>query len=165
MRAGAENTSASNEPQRGRGKHRDEACKLYAAVVHYIISDTAATGSEEKGHQIARIDELLAGTRYDLNFITKKNRDYGANPTGYVVDSLDCALYAFWDRSASFEEAVAWAANQGGDADTIAAICGGLAGAYYGFDAIPEEWIAALSAADRKRLDAAVEAAVANWTK
>lgn len=57
---------------------------------------------------------------------------------------------------------MAYAANMGGDADTIAAICGGLAGAYYGFEAIPERWVDALSEADRKRLDAAVDAAVKN---
>ena len=54
------------------------------------------------------------------------------------------------------------AVNLGGDADTNGAITGGLAGAIYGFSAIPEDWVAALSRADRERLDAAVEAAVLN---
>lgn len=85
-------------------------------------------------------------------------------PTGYVVDSFKCALYAIWAASSSFEEAVVYAANLGGDADTIAAICGGLVGAMYGFEAIPEKWIAALSRDDRERLDAAVEAAVESRT-
>lgn len=53
--------------------------------------------------------------------------------------------------------------NMGGDADTIAAICGGLAGALHGFATIPQEWIAALSESDRARLDTAVEAALNCW--
>ena len=101
-------------------------------------------------------------TRYNLDTIGKKGRAGRLTPTGYVVDSLECALYAWWDGGDTFEETVAYAANMGGDADTIAAICGGLAGAYYGFEAIPERWVDALSEADRKRLDAAVDAAVKN---
>ena len=52
------------------------------------------------------------------------------------------------------------AVNLGGDADTNGAITGGLAGAIYGFQAIPMEWVSSLSKSDRERLDAAVEAAV-----
>lgn len=134
-----------------------EACKLYAAVVHYLITEA------ERGDSILPfIEDTLRETRYDLEEISKAGRAGALNPTGFVVDSLMCAIYAFWDASADFEEAVTYAVNLGGDADTIGAICGGLAGAYYGFNAIPQEWIAALSKADRARLDAAVEAAARN---
>ena len=37
------------------------------------------------------------------------------------------------------------AVNLGGDADTVGAIYGQLAGAYYGFDAIPSKWIQGLA--------------------
>ena len=59
--------------------------------------------------------------------------------TGYVVESLEAALWAF-HKSTDFREAVLLAANLGDDADTTAAICGQIAGAYYGCEAIPEEW-------------------------
>lgn len=36
------------------------------------------------------------------------------------------------------------AVNDGGDADTIAALSGGLAGARYGYTAIPSEWLSVL---------------------
>ncbi len=59
--------------------------------------------------------------------------------TGYVVNSLEAALWAFY-RSTSFREGCLMAANLGADADTTGAIYGQLAGAYYGVDQIPIEW-------------------------
>lgn len=141
-------------------KESDEACRIYSDVVHYLITE-AKNGRED----CMGIADILEPTRYNLEELVKKGRstgEYGLKPTGYVVDSLECALYAFWDVPATFEEAVVYAANMGGDADTIAAICGGIAGARGGFKAIPKRWVNALSEADRKRLDAAVEAAVKN---
>ena len=41
----------------------------------------------------------------------------------------------------SFEAAILKAANLGDDADTTAAICGQLAGAYYGQSGIPQRWL------------------------
>lgn len=59
--------------------------------------------------------------------------------SGYVVESLEAALWCFQTTS-SFRECVLRAANLGDDADTTAAVAGQLAGAYYGLAAIPEEW-------------------------
>lgn len=36
------------------------------------------------------------------------------------------------------------AVNLGDDTDTVAAIAGGLAGLYYGYEAIPREWLAVI---------------------
>ncbi len=59
--------------------------------------------------------------------------------TGYVVESLEAALWAF-HSSQSFDEGTLMAANLGDDADTTAAIYGQIAGAYYGAEAIPPKW-------------------------
>lgn len=59
--------------------------------------------------------------------------------SGYVVRSLEAALWAFF-HGGDFEEGALKAVNLGGDADTIGAIYGQLAGAYYGEEAIPERW-------------------------
>lgn len=59
--------------------------------------------------------------------------------TGYVIDSLEAALWAFYNSS-SFAEGALLAVNLGDDADTTGAVYGQLAGAYYGFSAIPSEW-------------------------
>ncbi len=59
--------------------------------------------------------------------------------TGYVVLALEAALWAV-HKSDEFEEAVLLAVNLGDDADSTGAICGQLAGAIYGIEAIPSEW-------------------------
>lgn len=60
--------------------------------------------------------------------------------TGYVVDTLEAAIWSFFN-SKSYKEVVLNAVNLGGDTDTIAAIAGGLAGIYYGFNDVPNLWI------------------------
>ena len=59
--------------------------------------------------------------------------------TGYVVDTLEAAIWCLMNTS-SYKECVLTAVNLGEDTDTVAAIAGGLAGALYGYDAIPKEW-------------------------
>jgi ADP-ribosyl-[dinitrogen reductase] hydrolase len=59
--------------------------------------------------------------------------------TGYVVQSLEAALWAFYHGS-SFEEGCLKAVNLGDDADTTGAVYGQLAGAYHGEEGIPEGW-------------------------
>ena len=61
--------------------------------------------------------------------------------TGYVVDSLEAALWAF-DQSTTFEEGALLAVNLGDDADTTGAVYGQLAGAFYGASGIPAGWLA-----------------------
>jgi ADP-ribosylglycohydrolase len=64
--------------------------------------------------------------------------------TGYVVNSLEAALWAF-HRSETFEAGCLMAVNLGNDADTTGAIYGQIAGAYYGMEGIPARWLETLS--------------------
>lgn len=59
--------------------------------------------------------------------------------TGYVVDSLEAALWALWN-SDNFRDGALLAVNLGDDADTTGAVYGQLAGAIYTADGIPEGW-------------------------
>ena len=60
--------------------------------------------------------------------------------SGYVVDTLEAAIWSVL-HSYSYSEAVLKAVNLGNDTDTVGAIAGSIAGAVYGCDAIPAEWI------------------------
>ena len=64
--------------------------------------------------------------------------------TGYVVESLEAALWAF-NSTRGFRDGALKAGNLGDDADTTAAIYGQIAGAHYGADSIPPEWRSKLS--------------------
>ena len=59
--------------------------------------------------------------------------------TGYVVDALEAALWAF-HRSDDFHQGALLAVNLGDDADTTGAIYGQIAGAHYGAESIPATW-------------------------
>ena len=82
------------------------------------------------------------------------------SPSGYVVDTMHAVMLAM--QESSFEEILVKAVNFGGDADTVGAIAGGLAGAKYGFKAIPKRWVATLDPALHAKLDDLVEAAYNN---
>ncbi len=64
--------------------------------------------------------------------------------SGFVVHTLEAAIWAFANTE-SYEQAVLKAANLGDDADTTAAVCGQLAGAFYGASGIPQRWLAVLA--------------------
>jgi ADP-ribosyl-[dinitrogen reductase] hydrolase len=68
--------------------------------------------------------------------------------TGYVVESLEAALWCFWSTE-TYEQAILAATNLGDDADTTAAICGQVAGAYYGESGIPIHWLRQLTLRDK----------------
>jgi ADP-ribosyl-[dinitrogen reductase] hydrolase len=86
---------------------------------------------------VSEIDELACGS-------FKRKDPPEIQGTGYVVRSLEAALWSFHGTD-SFEAAVLKAANLGDDADTTAAICGQLAGAHYGESGIPKKWLGRLA--------------------
>lgn len=60
--------------------------------------------------------------------------------SGYVVDALEAAIWSLLNTE-SFEECLLKTVNLGDDSDTIGAISGGVAGLFYGYGKIPEEWL------------------------
>lgn len=118
-----------------------DACRLFGRILgrallgrskqEVLFADGATFTGAEKIAAIAR------GT-----YQTKSEADI--HGTGYVVESLEAALWSFL-RTDTFEQAVLMAANLGDDADTTAAICGQVAGAYYGESGIPARWIEKLA--------------------
>jgi ADP-ribosyl-[dinitrogen reductase] hydrolase len=68
--------------------------------------------------------------------------------TGYVVTTLEAAIWAF-ANSGDFESGARLVLQMGGDADTIGAVYGQIAGAFYGDESIPERWIEPIKMLDR----------------
>jgi ADP-ribosylglycohydrolase len=67
--------------------------------------------------------------------------------TGHVVKSLEAALWAF-HQTTTFSGGALLAVNLGDDADTTGAVYGQLAGAYYGVEGIPKDWLDKLAMRD-----------------
>ncbi len=109
-------------------KLAEEACVIYNKILYRLMN------GEDKNRVI--LDEIK-NTPY-VNVL--KMDENSLRPTGYVVDTLECVLWSCLVKD-SFEDIVVTTANLCGDADTIAAIAGGLAGCYYGVNNIPDRWL------------------------
>lgn len=99
------------------------------------------------------LQDHLHGRRSSIRSIYRSRED--VDHSGWAVSTLQAALWAC-ENSTTFADALIAAVNLGGDADSIGAVCGQIAGAYYGFGAIPERWLAAIK--ERERIHALIEA-------
>lgn len=86
-------------------------------------------------------DEHIQGGRTTVKSIYGTRDE--VNNSGWAVSTLQAALWAF-ETTESFEEGLVAAVNLGGDSDSIGAVFGQIAGACYGFNAIPSRWVNAV---------------------
>ncbi|MDO4937534.1 MAG: ADP-ribosylglycohydrolase family protein [Sutterellaceae bacterium] len=96
---------------------------------------TAATGLITP-ETLAKYERVLTGD------IRQLSRDE-ISSTGFVVHTLEAALWCFLTTN-DYRSAVLTAVNLGLDADTVAAVTGAMAGLYYGFESIPQDWLTKL---------------------
>ncbi len=125
-----------------------DACRYFGALLVGAVSGvdkqtllskrySPALGYWEKHPLVKEIDEVACGS-------FKKKNPPVIRSTGYVVKSLEAALWAFY-RTKTFESGALLAVNLGNDADATGAVYGQLAGAFYGEQAIPARWLERLS--------------------
>ena len=117
-----------------------DACVIYVHVARSLLAGMS-------------IDEIIPTLQYDKPF----DRLHRINQlsareiksTGYVVDTLEAALWALShksdaaDQSRNFRTTLLEAVNLGSDTDTIGAVTGGLAGIIYGLDEVTD-WVKTL---------------------
>ena len=128
-------------------------CLIYSKIIATMMDtvDTDKVAVLEKG--ISYIKEYFdqsqdedirkATQHYNRIWNVKEFKDLSEDDirsTGYVVHTLEAALWCFLNTNC-YEECVLKAVNLGEDTDTVAAIAGGLAGLYYGYESIPTHWI------------------------
>lgn len=120
-----------------------DGCRYFAALLvgalqgaskEELLSPryTPVEGYWEQHPLTAEIDTVAAGS-------FKKKSPPEIRGTGYVVQSLEAALWAF-AHTEDFRTGALAAVNLGDDADTTGAVYGQLAGAFYGAEAIPPQW-------------------------
>jgi ADP-ribosyl-[dinitrogen reductase] hydrolase len=122
-------------------EHKPKPEILYArkpqATDRFIAfeEDVSIDGQPPPQHTYRTVNaRIMAGTR-----LLKKD----LNTDGYIIHSLQVAVWAF-NKYDNFKDGALAVANLGGDSDTNCAIYGQLAGAYYGYKAIPAKWIKVL---------------------
>lgn len=122
-----------------------DACRLFGAMLHDALHgvDKASLlfGQGVAGLSTPAVRAVAEGGWRD-------KPEAAIRGSGYVTDCLEAALWCFHTTD-NYREAVLRAVNLGDDTDTTAAVCGQLAGAYYGVDAIPEDWRRRLAQGDR----------------
>lgn len=128
------------------------ACGIYFFLVKAILdgrdSKTIAEcmqlgideASDYYGRDLMNLSELANYSRIIDIAEFSRTPEKNIRTSGYVVDTLEAAI---WNAitTTSYKECLIQAVNLGDDADTVGAIAGGLAGLYYGCDAIPDEWV------------------------
>jgi len=108
-------------------RESDMGCRCYADLVAAALSGA----NKEELRKIVGQYPLFAPDRFD------------GKSGGYIVDTLRTVLYYFF-ATGSLEECIVAVVNNGQDADTTGALAGGLAGAFYGLEAVPGRWLDAL---------------------
>ncbi len=120
-----------------------DACRYFGGLIvgavmgankEELLSERYSPLSDNwiKNPLCTEIDEIAVGS-------FKYREPPDIRGTGYVVKSLEAALWAF-HKTGTFRDGCLLAVNLGEDADTTAAIYGQIAGAFYGEDGIPKEW-------------------------
>lgn len=128
------------------------ACGIYVSIANMLIQDMDLSTAVEIGIYNAmkyykRHDEFK-DELYNYNRITDKSFSKipvnNIKSSGYVVDTLEAAIWCMLNTK-NYKDCVLMAVNLGEDTDTVAAVAGGLAGLYYGYDDIPKEWLSVIA--------------------
>jgi ADP-ribosyl-[dinitrogen reductase] hydrolase len=118
-----------------------DACETLALLVYDLLDGTSRGEALErlKRHTVdsPAVQKIIEGS-----YIGKTAANVWAS--GYVLQTLEAALWSF-HTTENFRDAILAAVNLGEDADTTGAVCGQIAGAYYGIKGIPAEWLEKLA--------------------
>lgn len=124
-----------------------ESCRLLAMILCEAFDgspkESVMAPQSAEPFECEKIADIAAG-----EWKTKLKPEIRGS--GYVVECLEAALWCF-HQTDSFEDAILTAANLGDDTDTTAAVCGQIAGAFYGESGIPDGWLQKLAMANEIR--------------
>jgi ADP-ribosylglycohydrolase len=115
--------------------HYDPVGGHCSAFLNVMVSDMCRGSSRTAAFRHAR----SLCTNIEVRAVLGSYQQYDPDPS---LDSVLCshaALYSFMYAKTA-EMAILAAVNLGGDADTVGACCGALAGAYWGLEALPLRW-------------------------
>lgn len=129
------------------------ACIYYCYLVRNLLENSKKSLKENiqitnsKMKEIYKDKDILNIYNRIINESIFNLSEEDIKSTGYVVDTLEAVIYCLINNN-NYKDTVLSCVNLGGDTDTIAAIAGGIAGIYYGYDSIPKEWINSIEKID-----------------
>jgi len=119
------------------------ACGIYSIIIRQLLFkpdmesvELALNKAEREYGEYGEFHHYKRIFASDLKYLKREE----IKSSGYVVDTLEAALWCLMTTD-NYKDCVLKAVNLGEDTDTVAAVAGGMAGALYGCDAIPEEWL------------------------
>ena len=122
-----------------------EACSMLARAIAKAIQGRSKENildfTEDYMLERPELESIINGD------YMKKTRNQ-IRSDGWAVSTLEAALWAFYTTE-TFQDGAILAVNLAHDADTVGAVYGALAGAFYGYEAIPVEWIYDLKGKER----------------
>jgi ADP-ribosyl-[dinitrogen reductase] hydrolase len=121
-----------------------DGCEILAILLHELL---AGVPKEEALNRLKlhRVESPGVQRIIEGSYLHKSAAEVWAS--GYVLQTLEAAIWSFYSTQ-GFRDAILAAVNLGEDADTTGAVCGQIAGACYGLDAIPTDWRAKLAMRD-----------------
>lgn len=121
--------------------HRDclTACAFSNALIYNLLQGTPPEIALTVTGTMVRTSEPFWRRVFNAAYVDRED----LKNSGWVMDTIESAIWGLVNTT-SFEEAVVQVVNLGNDADTAGAVVGAMAGARYGFSAIPERWRDAL---------------------
>ncbi|KAL2788293.1 ADP-ribosylation/Crystallin J1 [Aspergillus keveii] len=126
-----------------------EACTIYTKLLVLILHGNSkaslAISLAETPIRDPRIQERLS--QYQSLADWESQDEDNIKSSGFVVSTLEAALWSFFSTG-SYREGALRAVNLGWDADTVGAVYGGLAGAFYGIEGVPQGWVEGLQKVD-----------------
>jgi ADP-ribosyl-[dinitrogen reductase] hydrolase len=122
-----------------------DACRYATALILSLFEGRPKTEALDAA---ARLSDLCPEIRAIADGSFREKEPPAIRGSGYVVESLEAALWAF-HRGGDFRSGALLAVNLGNDADTTGAIFGQIAGACHGLDGIPREWLEVLHESGR----------------
>ncbi len=131
-------------------------CLLYCKIIASMMNMPSEDKYKVVEHSLVLFREFLQEEK-DAEIVAEAEKfgrlwkldDFAKLPeteiksSGYIVDTLEAAIWCFLNTN-SYKECTLKAVNLGNDTDTVSAIAGGLAGLYYGYENIPEDWVACI---------------------
>lgn len=116
----------------------DASAEIFGAMLHRALT------AIDKQQVIAVLD-LSTGPVFDdiirrvIKTIPRESEALLCDRGGYVVDAIAIAVWGFMNFD-TFDDGIIAVIKLGGDTDTNAAIYGQLAGAFYGYSSISNQW-------------------------